>query len=553
MHISIILFFRLFYWFSLRYLWRHRVRVLMAIFGIALGAAVFTGVRLSVHASLNSFSRSMAQITGRTDLVIFRPGGRLPEEFMRKILLHPDVSGASAVMTSYVKPLKNDAEPFLLIGFDPVADRAFRDWEVRRQSGKMAGEWLDLVAQPYTLMAGDLVALKNGWTVGDAVILVHARQNADFRVLGILDSQGLALAEGGLLAITDIATFQEFTGIYGSVDRIDIRLAPDAAGKTLEELQHRFEGVLSEGVRISLPSEAKESGQGMIRAYQLNLSILSFASLFVGMFLVYSLVALNAATRRHELAVLRSIGAPSGLLLCLFLAEGACLGILGWILAIPVNGFLLNYLIEGVSRTISTLFVPVHVAHLRLDFWELLMSFGLTLAVSVLAALQPAREAMQVPPNEAMSAVWQQQTGRRTARRLAVISIFLILLSWPLSRFPGYAGLPLAGYMSILALFVGFALLAPWGLQKLGGALAPVLNRLAGITAYLAGRYVRDSGTRTAISVGALITAVALFTALVIMIHSFRGTVELWVKQLSLIHISEPTRPVGISRMPSSA
>jgi len=31
--------------------------------------------------------------------------------------------------------------------------------------------------------------------------------------------------------------------------------------------------------------------------------------------------------------------------------------------------------------------------------------------------------------------------------------------------------------------------------------------------------------------VGALITAVALFTALVIMIHSFRTTVELWVRQ----------------------
>jgi hypothetical protein len=36
---------------------------------------------------------------------------------------------------------------------------------------------------------------------------------------------------------------------------------------------------------------------------------------------------------------------------------------------------------------------------------------------------------------------------------------------------------------------------------------------------------------QTAISVGALITAVALFTALVVMIHSFRSTVALWVQQ----------------------
>ncbi len=37
--------------------------------------------------------------------------------------------------------------------------------------------------------------------------------------------------------------------------------------------------------------------------------------------------------------------------------------------------------------------------------------------------------------------------------------------------------------------------------------------------------------SRTAVSVGALITAVALFTSLVIMIHSFRRTVEIWTYQ----------------------
>ena len=56
-------------------------------------------------------------------------------------------------------------------------------------------------------------------------------------------------------------------------------------------------------------------------------------------------------------------------------------------------------------------------------------------------------------------------------------------------------------------------------------------RRLAGIPAYLAGRYVRDSGTRTAVPVGALLTAVAVFASLVIMIHSFRRTVDLWVHQ----------------------
>ena len=41
-------------------------------------------------------------------------------------------------------------------------------------------------------------------------------------MLGELASEGLATLEGGNIAIADIATFQEFTGVYGEVDRIDL-------------------------------------------------------------------------------------------------------------------------------------------------------------------------------------------------------------------------------------------------------------------------------------------------------------------------------------------
>ncbi|MFY9941870.1 MAG: ABC transporter permease, partial [Desulfobacterales bacterium] len=106
-----------------------------------------------------------------------------------------------------------------------------------------------------------------------------------------------------------------------------------------------------------------------------------------------------------------------------------------------------------------------------------------------------------------------------------------IALVWPLSQLPGLGGFPLFGYAAIFLLFVGFSLLSPGGLQGLGMLAAPLMRRIGGQPAYLAARYLRDTGTRTAISVGALITAVALFTALVVMVNSFRTTVELWVHQ----------------------
>ena len=525
------LFFRLFGWFSWRHFMQHRVRALIVIAGIALGASVFTSVRLSIHASLDSFTKSIDRITGRSDAVLSLPGGRVSEDMLAVAARQPQVRYATALMTTYVQATGADMDSFLLIGFDSLSDRPFRDWEVQVADPSQELPALDLVTEPFTLLLSQPIADRHGWQAGDRITLAHDRANTDFRVLGLLKPEGLGLAEGGQIALTDMATFQEFTGLRGVVDRIDLILTPDAAEMGLEALREQWAGWLPPGVQITSSSAARNSGRTMIRAYQLNLSILSFASLFVGMFLVYSIVALNAASRRHELAVMRATGASGNLIFSLFLAEGALLGAGGWLAAIPLSALVVKYMLQGVSQTITTLFVRVYVESIVLEPWELLLSFGVTVMISLLAALQPAREAMLVEAGEALTTSRLQRIRKDRVRKLAAVSLLLIAAALPLSRLPGVAGIPLAGYVAILALFSGFALLAPWSLRKTGELLSPRLNRLAGIPATLAGRYVRDSGTRTAISVGALITAVSLFTALVIMVHSFRETVQLWVHQ----------------------
>lgn len=544
----IFLFFKLFAWFSLRDMLRHRTRTLIVVLGIALGAAVFSSVRLSVKATMDSFAQSIDRITGRSELVLSRPGGRIPEHLISALTVHPDVAAATVLMTTYVNPVSDDAEPFLLLGLDPILDRTFRPWEVLSPGKPAAGNWLSLIAEPYTILISEALAHRYGLSSGDRLILEHSQSSAEFKIVGVLSPRGMALAEGGRLAVTDIASFQEFTGLHGVVDRMDLMLSATSAKLPHETVQRRLAATLPEYVRISVPSETRETGKAMMRSYHLNLSILSFASLFVGMFLVYSLVALNAATRRHELAVLRSTGASPRLLFFLFISEGFFLGLVGWIAAFPVGSILVKYLLKGISRTVSTLFVRVHVETLQLDAWEILLSFGVTVVISFLAAFQPAWEAMQVAPKEALATARQPVARRMSARRLSGFAVLSILAAWPISRIPAIGGAPIAGYISILCLFVGFALLSPYGLQQAGKVLSPVLSRFGGISAYLAGRYVRDSGTRTAVSVGALITAVALFAALVIMISSFRSTVETWVQQTVSGDLFVTTRLGSINR-----
>jgi putative ABC transport system permease protein len=502
-------------------------RALTVLLGIALGAAVFTSVRLSIHAALDSFTRSMDAIAGSADRVLLQPGGLVPEEWVAKLMGFSVVREASPVLTTYVRLAHKDSEPFLLIGVDPIMDRSFRNWQLTEGIQEDVQSWIELIKSPYTLIIGKSLAEKYGCDPGDRLFLEHTRQTTSFSIAGILSPGGLAAAQGGMIAITDIATFQELTKLYGLVDRIDIKFDPNATSQEIDHIRSN----LPVNFQLGAPSAARDSGRELIRAYQLNLSILSFASLFVGMFLVYSLVALNAASRRKELAILRATGASPHLLFLVFLAEGVIFGVIGWLMALPISTILVKYLLKGVSQTISILFAKVQVDTLSLSPWEIILSFGITVFTSSVSAVQPAWEAIQVSPNEALEISRHGMARKTSPHTLVMGGVACLFLVMPLSLLPKILNMILPGYLALLFLFVGFSLFAPWSLIQMGHVLSPILHRFVGIPAYLAARYVRDSGTRTAVSVGALITAVALFASLVIMIHSFRSTVELWAHQ----------------------
>ncbi len=528
-------FLRLWTWFSLRQFRRHPWRSVAVLLGIALGAAVFTSVRLATNAAVQSFANSVDAVSGKADRTIVQPGGMVPEGLVPRLLRLPEIKAASPFSSAYVRVsgrAGKDEEPLLLIGIDPILDRSIRSWKSDAPAGEAGTRWGELIGSPWTMIAAGTFLEKNAITPGDSVLLSTAGRSRSFQILGDLSSGGgrpsLASLEGGNVAICDISTFQEFTGTFGSVDRIDLIFRGRVSSEKLDAVKR----AIPTGMTVEQPSEARETGRAMIRSYQLNLSVLSFVSLFVGMFLVYSLISLNATSRRKELAVLRAVGASSRLVFMLFIAEGVFFGLTGWVLAIPTSLFMTGKLIGSVSATISNLFARVYVEGLGLTWGEIFLSFAMTVVISVAAACQPAFEASRVRAREALM-MRDAPAGDPAGpiRRLALLGIFLAALGWPLSRMHGISGVPLPGYLATFFLFLGFALISPLCLRTAGTVIPPLARKLAGQTAYLGTRYVRDAGTRVAISAGALITAIALFSALAIMVHSFRDTVYAWVHQ----------------------
>jgi putative ABC transport system permease protein len=271
-----MVFPRLFIWFSFRQIHSHRVHAVIVLLGIALGSAVFTSVRLSVSASLAAYSKSMDVLSGQSDMVLIRPGGRVPDEIVASLFSNPKVQAIAPFSSTYVRPLRGSQEPFLLVGIDPISDRRFRSWQTASDNGQPRRHWMQLIIRPNTLLVGSQLAKELHLKDDDVLQLEHAHQKGDFHVLGHLEFDSVALAEGGRIAVTDIATFQEFTDSIGQVDRIDLKFASQPSPSELTRLKKSF----ASGMRVALPKSERDNGRNMIKAYEINLSVLSFASLF---------------------------------------------------------------------------------------------------------------------------------------------------------------------------------------------------------------------------------------------------------------------------------
>ncbi|TYT74925.1 FtsX-like permease family protein [Desulfobotulus mexicanus] len=519
-------FFFLLFRISLRHLLRQKLRTFAALLAIALGASVFSSVRMAIDGAGESFSSSVTQVTGRADYHLTAGPEGIPEELMADFLHHPDVLAAAPFSSVYVLPDRQDKQgerPFLLMGLDPFLDTSFRQWEPV-SSEEDSGGISELVTRPGAMLVTRSLARRLDLGHGDSLRILHGGKPADMFVAGILEEKGLALAEGGGLALCDMATFQESTGRYGLVDRMDLRLHAGADIMALEAM-------LPSGVQMQPATVFRDTGLSMVKAYRMNLLVMGFVSLFVGMFLVYSVVALNAASRSREVAMLRAMGAAKASIFLLFITEGLLLGIMGWLFSLPLTLLAYPFLQDGVGKTLETLFFGKGVAAHAFRFKDLWLTLALTLFVAAIAALYPALQATSVSAKRAMAAR-DFSVRKPGAGKPAVLAGFGLLAAVPLfAGLPALDGLPMGGYLAAFSLFGGTALILPWVLARLGPGMALFLGRSFGVSAFLAARQFRESGGRIALAAGALTTAVALFVALSLMITSFRETVRLWVDQ----------------------
>ncbi|HWB86702.1 MAG TPA: FtsX-like permease family protein [Bryobacteraceae bacterium] len=490
----------------LRPLRRDLLRTLLTLLAVALGVAVVVATDLAGAAATGSFRSSVETLVGSTDLRIMANGG-VDESWIGRLTSLPIDAHFSPVI---------EAEAFLpgigsttLYGLDFVANAPSSTTGAAPETGAESDN---------AVVVSRALARRLHLAAGAALTAVLNSRRRQFHVVQIVDAKSAEF-----LAL-DIAAAQRALNRYGTLDRIDVTIAP---GEDFARAERAIRGILPPSYLLEKPGARSEENQRMLRAFRWNLRILSYISLVVGAFLIYNAISVSVVRRRAEIGVLRALGAGRGAVFGLFLFEALLLGAIGAILGVGLGRLLAGGTVNLIAGTVNALYTTSRPAPVSLSFAEICTGILAGAAVAFAAAFAPAREALRVAPTAAMSRGAHEHQARLRWRKALAGSVILAGLALAASQAVPLGGKPVGGYVAALLAVGAAALAAPALILAVNRVTRQLLNRR--VETLLAGRSMAVSLARTSVVVGALATAIAMMASVGIMVGSFRQTVLLWL------------------------
>ncbi len=507
-------------------------RTLLTIIGVALGVSASVAVRTANIDVLRSFEQAVMTVAGPTTLEVSGGETGFDEQTMTQVRTVTGVTSASPViLQTAVRMAGEQADQAIqVVGLDLLAEfntRGFRLNQPETESRLMS------MIQPQALFLGAKLAAEWNVSVDDQIDLLIGPRRLTCRVAGILQNESDRTSSWERMAVMDIAAAQITFGMVGKLDRIDI-VTDDK--KTVEDVAQDLRTVLASHMTVERPAKRTTQVEQMVHSFRLNLTVLSWVGLLVGMFLIYNTMAFAVAQRRREIGIYRAIGMTPFRVAVLFLMEAGLFGLVGGIAGSSAGMVLAQELVALLSRTISDLYAPVGVSEGGLlwagPFWRMMLE-GIVIGcvVSMIGAVGPSLDASRTAIVRALAPGDYEASQQLRVGILAVIGLSLLVVTMLLSLPGPVGGVPVLGYVATLSLLAGLACLAPicvtgWSRRRrrVGSS-----RRIRGIMRDVAVEHASRSPGRNGVTVSALMVGLAIMIGVLVMVRSFRHTVELWV------------------------
>jgi putative ABC transport system permease protein len=488
-------------------------RMVLALAAIALGVALGVAVHLVNASAANEFELASRHLAGEADLVVRGPRSGFDEAFYPRLALLPQVEAANPALEVEVQ-LAGRPETLKIIGFDPLRAAQVQPALLPERSG-MLTDLFDADAVFLSPPAAEWLGLKSG---DDLRILVGTRA-VSLKIAGLLPHE----AYRQRLAVMDIAAAQWRLARLARLNRLDLKLRP---GVDIDGFRRELQRMLPAGVHAVTPETEAHRTAGLSRAYRLNLDMLALVALFTGAFLVFSSQVLALLRRRSQLALLRVLGVTRAALTIQLVAEGVVIGALGAAAGVALGYALAYYAVLVVGADLGAGYFRAIAVSIEANFHVFALFFCLGILFAALGAAAPAWEAAHRPPAQALRA-GDEEAGLAKMRTTAW-GIAALLAGASAALLPAMNGLPIGGYVAIGMILLGSVLVMP----QLAAACLERLPVPASAPGAIAIAQLKATPRQAAVSVAAIVISMSLMVSMLIMVNSFRISLDGWLERM---------------------
>jgi len=523
---SLIYFRDLFSALILRPLAKDPFRTSITILGVAIGVAVFLSIRLANTQTMMSFKESVQLVLGKADAVVRANGISFDENSFKKLLairseikIYPVVEGYGVEMQS--------GEVVEILGTDLLQDSGIRDFKLKTVSPDMKG-LLSVILDPKGIILPEKFIPGSKFQPGDKIKFLINGKEKILNVTAVLENQGIAKALNGNFALMDIAAAQNVLGKIGKLDRIDVEFLGQ---ENFSAMQKKISALLPDHLQVERPERKNQQVEKMLRAFQYNLTALSFVALIVACYLIYNMIALSVVRRRVEIGTLRAIGATPMMIAAIFFLEAGIIGAIGSVLGVGLGYYFAQFSLDAVTMTINNLYVPSYVTEVEFHWEQMWPYLALGVGLSFVSSIIPAWDAATTSPTQIMrrgSYDLKLFHGSPKLTRAAFRTIFAAAIC---TQLPAIDGFPYFGFFSVFLLILGVSMLSPAALLLARKLLHDPCKKLFGGEGLLASMNLSQNVGRNSLAVSSLAIAFMMVIAMSIMVHSFRQTVIIWIDQ----------------------
>jgi putative ABC transport system permease protein len=526
---------------TLRGIAGRKIRAILTALAVVIGVSMISGTYVLTDTFQKAFDKVFDESYVGTDAVVsgrqlleFSSSGRAPVSgsVLADIEALPEVEAAAGGIFD----LQSNSNPAQLVGADgkkiggaggsPTFGVGLDSSELRFSPLTLAeGIWARGADQ---VVIDANTANDSGYAVGDTIGVAALGPVKQYEITGIARFGSLDSLGGATFAVFDVPTAQALFQKEGNFDSISVAATE---GVTPEELVEALTPLVPSTAEVQTGSEqaaadAESTNEGIAIITYILLGFGGIA-LFVGAFVIFNTLSITVAQRTREFATLRTLGGSRRQVLGSVVIEGFVIGLLASIIGL--------FLGLGVGKGMNALFVAFGIdlplAGTVFATRTVVVSLIVGTTITVLASIVPALRATRVPP---ISAVREGSTPPRS--RFAPYAVYVALGTIAVSVVALGAGLFVSGIgtegvllllgLGTIALFIGFAMLAP----RLVKPLAAVVGWPAGRFGGMAGELARENSIRnpgrTASTAAALMIGLALVTVVAVLGAALRDSTQ---------------------------